>query len=65
MFEEIENNEKLCKEAEKAVVILNSYRNEQDVAQTLDQCEIGFFEGDFESVYKQSSTVAKTKLRAE
>ena len=65
MFEEIESNERLCQLAEQEVVKLNAIRNEQDIAQTLDQCEISFYEGDFESVYKQASTAAKTSVRQE
>ena len=63
MFEEIESNLELCQKAELEMVKLNSYRSEQDVSQTLDQCEIAFFDGDFDSVYRQASTIAKTKVR--
>ncbi len=63
MFEEIDNAARTCSLAEVAIVKLNAYRNEQDVAQTISQGEMAFFKGDFENVYKQTSSLLNLKTR--
>ena len=63
MFEEIDNAARTCSLAEVAIVRLNAYRNEQDVAQTISQGEIAFFKGDFENAYKQTSSLLNLKTR--
>ena len=63
MFEEIDNNARFCALSEQTIVRMNEFGNEQDIAQTISQCEIAFEKGEFENVYKQASTVLNSKLR--
>ena len=61
IFEEVDEKTRLANLAEHEVVLLNAYRNEQDVAQALDQLELEFMNSEFENVYSQASSLLKSK----
>ena len=61
MFEDIENRARNAKVAERSLVILNRDRDEQDINQTINQLEIGFQKGDFQSVYSQANSLYKNR----
>ena len=47
--------------AESVIMQLNSFRNEQDIAQSLDQLEASFYKGEFESVYNRASALNRSQ----
>ncbi len=61
MFEDIENKTRNAKVAERSLVILNRDRDEQDINHTVNQLEIGFQKGDFQSVYSQANSLYKNR----
>ena len=61
LFEEIDDKSRHCVLAENLMVLLNTMRNEQDVAQALDQLEGAFMKGEFESVYHQADSLFRSK----
>ena len=61
LFDEIDNKSKFSLLAESAIMQLNKYRNEQDVAQSLDQLEASFHKGEFESVYNRASALIRSQ----
>ena len=61
MFEDVENKSKSAKMAEKALVVLNNDRDEQDVNQVASQLESSFYKGDFQTVYSQANSLYKNR----
>ena len=61
LFEEIDNKSRYSVLAETAIMQLNDSRNEQDVAQTLEQLEASFYKGEFESVYNRASALNRSQ----
>ena len=61
LFEEIDNKSRYSVLAESAIIQLNSIRNEQDIAQALEQFEASFYKGEFESVYNQAAALNKSR----
>ncbi len=61
IFEDIDEKSRQSALAEKTIVLLNKYRNEQDVAQSLEQFESEFFDAQFDSVYSQATTIYNNK----
>lgn len=61
IFDEIDEKSRMSNLAETSVVLLNSYRNEQDVAQSLEQFEQEFFNGEFETIHRQASSIYESK----
>ena len=59
--EDIENKTRNAKVAERSLVILNRDRDEQDINHTVNQLEIGFQKGDFQSVYSQANSLYKNR----
>ena len=57
IFDDIDEKVRLSTLAEQSVVLLNSLRNEQDVAQSLDQLELEFMKGEFEAVHSQANSI--------
>lgn len=57
MFEEIDNKARLSSMAELSIVLLNQFRQQQDVNQAVEQFEAEFFKGEFESIYTQASAL--------
>ena len=62
IFEEVDKASRLCSLSEKQVVLLNQYRDEQDISQNLSQIEISFFNGDFVNAYEESAALLKSKV---
>ena len=60
LFEEIDNKSRYSVLAETAIIQLNSLRNEQDVAQSLEQFEASFYKGEFESVYNRAAALNRS-----
>ena len=60
LFEEIDSKSKYSVLAENAIIQLNSYRREQDIAQSLDQLEASFYKGEFESVFNRASALNRS-----
>lgn len=61
MFEEVEAISKDQQLAEKALVVLNPDRDEQDVNQTVAGLEIAFEKGDFQTVNSQATSIYKNR----
>lgn len=61
LFEEIDNKSRYSVLAESTIIQLNSIRNEQDIAQALEQFEASFYKGEFESVYNQAAALNKSR----
>ena len=61
MFEDIESNARTAKVAEKAIMLLNRDRDEQDINQTVNQLELAFSKADFQSVYSQANSLYKNR----
>ena len=61
LFEEIDNKSRYSVMAESVIMQLNSFRNEQDIAQSLDQLEASFYKGEFESVYNRASALNRSQ----
>lgn len=61
MFEDVENRARSSKNAEKALVLLNRDRDEQDVNQVAGQLETTFYKGDFQTVYSQANSLYKNR----
>ena len=61
LFEEIDNKSRYSVLAETAIMQLNSLRNEQDIAQSLDQLEASFYKGEFESVYNRAGALNRSQ----
>ena len=61
LFEEIDNKSRYSVLAETAIMQLNSLRNEQDIAQSLDQLEASFYKGEFESVYNRAAALNRSQ----
>ena len=60
LFEEIDNKSRYSVLAETAIIQLNGLRNEQDVAQSLEQFEASFYKGEFESVYNRAAALNRS-----
>ena len=61
MFEDIELKARTARVAERSLMALNIDREEQDVHQTLNQLEISFDKGDFQSVYSQANSLYQNR----
>ena len=61
LFEEIDNKSRYSVLAESVIMQLNSLRNEQDIAQSLEQLEASFYKGEFESVYNRASALNRSQ----
>ena len=61
MFEEIETSARTAKVAERAIMLLNRDRDEQDINQTVNQLELAFAKADFQSVYSQANSLYKNR----
>ena len=60
LFDEIDSKSRYSVLAETAIIQLNSLRNEQDIAQALEQFEASFYKGEFESVYNRASALNRS-----
>lgn len=60
LFEEIDNKSRYSVLAETAIIQLNGLRNEQDIAQSLEQFEASFYKGEFESVYNRAAALNRS-----
>ena len=61
MFEEIDSKARTAQLAERSLVALNRDRDEQDINQTVNQLEVSFNKGDFQSVYSQANSLYKNR----
>ena len=61
LFEEIDNKSRYSVMAESIIMQLNNFRNEQDIAQSLEQLEASFYKGEFESVYNRASALNRSQ----
>ena len=61
LFDEIDSKSRYSVLAEAAIIQLNSHRNEQDIAQALEQLEASFYKGEFESVYNRAFALARSQ----
>lgn len=61
LFDEIDNKSRYSVLAEAAIIQLNSLRNEQDIAQSLEQFEASFYKGEFESVYNRAAALNRSR----
>ena len=64
LFDEIDSKSKHSALTENAVIKLNALRAEQDVSQTLEQIEVAFYKGEFESTYDQALSVLNSRASA-
>ena len=65
MFEEIEAKARLSSLAELSLVLLNPYRQQQDINQSVEQFEASFFKGEFESIYMEASGIFRNNISAQ
>ena len=61
LFEEIDEKARLSALSERNIVLLNSYLEERDVKQEVEQIENLFFHGDFESAFHRSEQLYSSK----